>query len=146
MVYFKAPHYTVGPLLFLLYINDLPRSSKKLTFRIFADDTNMFYSSKDPEQLQSVINEELGKVLKFCAANILSINFKNTNYMIITSPKKKTNIRITACNIEQKSQIKYLGVFIDEHLKWDAQLQHVNNKITKIIGVLFLKSLDVICI
>ena len=96
----------------------------------------MFYSSKDPEQLQSVINEELGKVLKFCAANMLSINFKKTNYMIITSPKKKTNIRITACNIEQKSQIKYLGVFIDEHLKWDAQLQHINNKITKNIGIL----------
>ena len=65
--------YTLGPLLFLLHINDLPRSSKKLTFRIFADDTNMFYSSKDPEQLQSVINEELGKVLKFCAANMLPL-------------------------------------------------------------------------
>ena len=63
---------------------------------------------------------------------MLSINFKNANYMIITSPKKKTNISITACTIEQKSQIKYLGVFIDEHLKWDAQLQHINNKITKI--------------
>ena len=70
---------TVGPLLFLLYINDLPTSSKKLTFRIFADP-NMFYSSKDPEQLQSVINEELGKVLKFCAPNMLSVNFKKTNY------------------------------------------------------------------
>ena len=116
---------TLGSLLFLSYINDLPRSSKKLTFRIFADETNMFYSSKDPEQLQSVINEELGKVLKFCAGNMLSINFKNSNYMIITSPKKKTNIRITPCNIEQKSQIKYLGVFTDEHLKWFAQLQHI---------------------
>ena len=131
VVYFKAPHYTVGPLLFLLYINELLRSSKKLTFRIFADDTNTFYCSKDPEQLQSVINEELGEVLKFCAANMLSINFKNTNFMIITSPKKKTNITITACNIEQKSQIKYLGVVIDEHLKWDAQLQHINKKKTK---------------
>ena len=68
---------------------------------------------------------------------MLSINFKKTNYMIITSPKKKTNIRITACNIEQKSQIKCLGVFINEHLKWDAQLQHINNKITKNIGILF---------
>ena len=48
---------------------------------------------------------------------MLSINFKKTNYMIITSPNKKTSIRIIACNIEQKSQIKYLGVFIDEHLK-----------------------------
>ena len=42
---------TLGPLLFLLYINDLQRSSKKLTFRIFADDTNMFYSSKDPRTI-----------------------------------------------------------------------------------------------
>ena len=42
------------------------------------------------------------------------------------------------CNIEQKSQIKYLGVFIDEHLKWDAQLRHINNKITKNIGILFI--------
>ena len=109
----------------------------ELTFRIFADDTNMFYSSKDPKQLQSVVNEELGKVLKFCAANMLSINFKKTNYMIITSPNKKTNINITVCSIGQKSQIKYLGVFIDEHLKWDAQLQHINNKITKNIGILF---------
>ena len=69
----------------------------------------MFYSLKDPEQLQSVINEELGEVLKFCAANMLSINFKNTYYMINTSPKKKTNFRITACNIEQKSQLKRLS-------------------------------------
>ena len=58
--------------------------------------------------------------------------------MIITSPKKKTKIRITVCNIEQNSQIKYLGVFIDEHLKWDVQLQHINNKITKNNGILFL--------
>ena len=66
--------------------------------------------------------------------------------MIVTSPKKKKYIRIITFDIEQKLQIKYLGVFIDEHLKWDAQLQQVNNKITKIIGVLFLKSLDIICI
>ena len=105
----------------------------------------MFYSTRDPEQLQSIINEELGKVLKFCAANMLSINFTKTNYMIITSHKKKTNVRITVCNhMEQKSQIKYLGVFIDEHLKWDAQLQHINNKRTK--DMEFYLNLDIICL
>ena len=128
---------TLGPLLFLLYINDLSESSKKLTFRIFADDTNIFYSSKDPEQLQRVINEELGNVLKYCAANMLSINFKKTHYMLITSPRKKVNVRVSVCDIEQKSQIKYLGVFIDDCLRWDAQLQHVNNKITKNTGILY---------
>jgi len=57
--------------------------------------------------------------------------------MIVTTPKKKVNITITTCNIEQKSQIKYLSVFIDEHLKWDAQLQHINNKLTKNPGILY---------
>ena len=57
---------------------------------------------------------------------MLSISFKKTNYMLITSPEKKTNISITVCSIEQKSQIKYF-----------AQLQHINNKITKNIGILF---------
>ena len=84
---------TLGPLLFLLYIDDLPRASNKLTFSIFADDTNILYSSKHADELQRVINEELRKILKYCAANMLSINFKKTNYMIITSPKRKTNIR-----------------------------------------------------
>ena len=128
---------TLGPLLFLLYINDLPNTSSKLVFRIFADDTNIFCSSNDSNELQKVINEELGNVLKYCVANMLSINFKKTNYMIIASPKKKTNISITTCCIEQKSQIKYLGVSIDEHLKWYAQLQHINNKLTKTVGILF---------
>ena len=61
--------------------------------------------------LQSVIiiNVELGKVLKFCAANMLSINFKKTNYMIITSPKKKKSIRITACNRTKVPDIKIFG-------------------------------------
>ena len=60
-----------------------------------------FILQKTQEELQSVINEERGKVSKFCPANMLSINFKKTNYMIITSPKMKTNIRMTACYIEQ---------------------------------------------
>ena len=64
----------------------------------FADDTNIFYSSKDPEQLQRVINEELGNVLKYCTANKLSINFKNTHYMLITSPRKKVDVQVSACD------------------------------------------------
>ena len=75
----------LGPLSFLLYIDDLPRASNKLTFSIFADDTNILYSSKDAGELRRVINEELGKILKYCVANMLSINFKKT--------KRKTNIR-----------------------------------------------------
>ena len=49
---------TLGPLLFLLYINDMPNFSKKLSFRIFPDDTNVFYSGKSVSEIEIVMNEE----------------------------------------------------------------------------------------
>ena len=54
---------TLGPLLFLIYINDLLNSSEKLSFRIFADDTNVFASARD---LEHVMNSELAKVKRWC--------------------------------------------------------------------------------
>ena len=56
--------------------------------------------------------------------------------MLIASPKKKTNISIVTCDIQQKDYIKYLGVFIDKNLRWDKQITHVNNKIAKNAGIL----------
>ena len=67
---------TLGPMLFLLYLNDLPKSSNKLSFRIFADDTNIFFSSKNIADLESTVNEELVNAIKYCNVNKLSINFK----------------------------------------------------------------------
>jgi retron-type reverse transcriptase len=55
---------TLGPLLFLLYVNDLPNVSDKLNFRMFADDTNIFYSHKDPSTIETIMNAELSKVLE----------------------------------------------------------------------------------
>ena len=127
---------TLGPLLFLLYINDLPNCSDILQFRIFADDTNIFYSAKSPNILQRVINEELNKVYQYCSANKLSINFKKTNYMLITS-KPRNNTLIHMPNITHMSCIKYLGVYIDEHLDWQNQITYFNNKIAKNVGILF---------
>ena len=128
---------TLGPLLFLLYINDLPNCSDKLLFRLFADDTNIFYSSSSAQDLETVMNQELTKVLEYCAANKFSINFKNTKYIFITSPRKKPNISITACNIQRKEYIKCVGVYIDENLKWDTQIALINDKIAKNTGILF---------
>ena len=60
---------TLGPLLFLLYINDIANSSEKLMFRIFADDTNIFYAGSNAKDLQTTINKELELVYKYCATN-----------------------------------------------------------------------------
>jgi hypothetical protein len=76
---------SLGPLLFLIYINDMPNCSSKLSFRIFADDTNIFASSSSITDLhlETLINEELTKIKEWCDINKLSINVKKTNYMIM---------------------------------------------------------------
>ena len=84
---------TLRPLLFLLYINDLPNSSEKLSFRIFANDTNIFFTSSNPNEVEFTMNEKIKSVLKYCAINKLSVNFKKTNYMLITSSKKKNTFK-----------------------------------------------------
>ena len=102
---------TLGPLLFLLYINDLPYCSKKLSFRIFADDTNMFCTctSDNLLHLESIMNEELNSIFKYCNINKLSINFAKTTYMVISSTRLRSYIHIP--NIAHKTQIKYLGIY-----------------------------------
>ena len=116
--------YLYGPLLFLLYVNDFPNCVDKLSVRSFADDTNLFYSSDNLKQLESVMNQELKQVYNYYALNKLFINIAKTNYMLVSSSRCHPKINITG--FEQKDYIKYLGVYIDKHLNWQPQIQHVN--------------------
>ena len=70
----------LGPLLFLIYINDLPRSSPKLAFYLFADDTNIFCEAENLDMLQKVVNKELKKVKMWLDVNKLSLNVGKTNF------------------------------------------------------------------
>ena len=79
---------TLGPILFLLHINDVTNSSEKLFFRLFAHDTNIFFSSSDPKELERTLNSELFKVKNCCNVNKLSINFTKTSSMIVKLVRK----------------------------------------------------------
>ena len=72
------------------------------------------------------MNQELKQIYNYCALNKLSINTAKTNYMLVSSSRCHPKINITG--IEQKDYIKYLGVYLDKHLNWQPQIQHVNNK------------------
>ena len=77
----------LGPLLFLLYINDISSVSSILFSILFADDTTLFYSSKNLQELSDVINNELSMMMEWLNANRLSLNIDKTNFMIFR-PKK----------------------------------------------------------
>ena len=78
----------LGPLLFLIYINDLPNSSKILTFFLFADDTNIYFESDDLKRLTKKIKKELNKVKSWLDCNKLALNIDKTNFVLFHSPRK----------------------------------------------------------
>ena len=84
--------------------------------------------------LESVMNEEFKSVVKYCTINKLSINFSKTNYILVSSSRLSGSINVN--NIKIKSQIKYLGVYIDQHLHWGPQIKHINSKLAKNMGII----------
>ena len=129
----------LGPLLFLLYINDLPAVSKLFMPILFADDTNLFCTSHNVNMLVDDINTELVNVYAWVQSNKLSLNIDKTNYMLF-SPKcacrPAKNIVIDGQSIVEVNETKFLGVVIDNRFKWSSHLGHISNKISKGIGVI----------
>ena len=78
----------LGPLLFLLYINDIASVSSVLSSILFADDTTLFCSSKNLQELTAIVNNELGNIMQWLNANKLSLNIDKTNFMLFR-PKGK---------------------------------------------------------
>ena len=79
----------LGPVLFLLYINDMHRSSDQLRFVHFADDTTVFASDSDINNVHALVNRELVGVDNWLKTNRLSLNVSKTSYMIISNQKKR---------------------------------------------------------
>ena len=80
----------LGPLLFLIYINDLPNVSKHLLFYLFADDTNIYFEAKDLGALQRIMSRELRHVKKRLEADKLALNIEKTNFVVFHSLLKNS--------------------------------------------------------
>ena len=130
----------LGPLLFLIYINDIANVSELLHLILYADDTNIFLSDSKIENLICTANNELNKLDHWFQANCLSVNLSKCNYIVFCSPKLKYSfsikIKINNTEIEQVHFVKFLGVYIDEHLNWSQHIQTITSKISKNNGVL----------
>jgi hypothetical protein len=131
----------LGPLLFILYVNDIVNCSNVLYFILFANDTNIFYANNNHNDLMNIVNSELRKLSEWFKANKLSLNIKKTHYIIFKNRKKscfESNFHIAIENniLERVSVTKFLGVFVDEDLNWKYHTSQIALKISKNIGVI----------
>ena len=131
----------LGPLLFLIYINDLPNISQIFNFYLFADDTNIYFEAESPEKLERIINKELKELHTWLIVNRLSLNIDKTNFVVFHPYNKplKHNItlKIQKKAITQKQSVKYLGIMIDSGLTWQAHIDTLSRKISRSIGLLY---------
>ena len=129
----------LGPLLFILYINDFSRSSDLLFSILFADDTSVFIEGTNYDQVIDIVNNELERINIWLKANKLTVNIKKTHYMMFQRTRIKHNLRnITICdmNVTCTKNTKFLGVIIDNKLRWSDHINYIKNKISKSIGII----------
>ena len=118
-----------GPLLFLIYINDLATVSRNSLPILFADDTNIFSTGKNLNELRESLNEDLVNIEE---CNRLSLNVLKTNYMIFTTKNKLSHdvdIFLNNVRIERVYVTKFLGVQIDSKLNWKNHIEYTCKKI-----------------
>ena len=135
----------LGPLLFLLYVNDLPSITD---FKIiqYADDISIvipFKYTYDQNKLQvssTKINDNLNIIYSWLAANKLSLNISKTKYSLFHYKQKKIitypNIEINNNKLSLVKHYKFLGIFMDDTLTWDVHIHYISNKISKTVGLL----------
>ena len=130
----------LGPLLFLLYVNDIVNVSDILLLLLYADDTNAFLSGKSVDQMIDTMNNELKKLVVWLQVNKLKLNVKKTHFMIFSSGRKKFDycqkLFIGNDEIQVVTQTKFLGAIIDQHLTWEKHICHVKKKAAKGVGIL----------
>ena len=131
----------LGPLLFLLYINDIVLSSKICKFTLFADDTSLFYSHENKAEGEKVLNTELSKIAEWLAANKLSLNVSKSKLLIFSNKRTSTDNNDTALfingeKLKEVDHAKYLGALIDNKLNWSYHINAVNLKLSKGVGLL----------
>ena len=131
----------LGPLLFLLYINDMPTVSNILFPILFADDTNVFMSEKNVDDLISSVHKEMVNVTEWLNANKLSLNVSKTYYIIFRSqgmrnPVVTTPLIIKDETIKRDHKTKFLGVILDEKLTWADHILYIKGKLAKGLGII----------
>ena len=131
----------LGPLLFIIYVNDFPHCLNQSSCLSFADDTTILLSDKNTKCLFKKGSNELLNIDNWLIANKLFLNSDKTKYILFRTPNSKTppiNLFLTfrGCNIEKVSSIKLLGVIVNEHLSWKEHIMLIYKKLRQIFCII----------
>ena len=130
----------LGPLLFLLYINDLHMCVKFSTSRHFADDTNLLFTNTSLKQMKKHVNIDLKLLSSWLRANKISLNVSKTEILLFRCPNKPINydmrIKLDGKRLYPSRYVKYLGILIDSHLDWSFHTKSLASKLSRASGML----------
>ena len=136
----------LGPLFFLIFINDLPNcythESIAIYFRIFADDTSIFFHFTDVIDLLTIGEEIMTALHSWFSSNKMTLNADKSTFTIFKSSKKvvpdlPASIKFLDSEIKRTAQIKFLGITIDENLSWKTQIDDVCNKLRSYFHIFY---------
>ena len=129
----------LGPLFFLLYVNDMISACPELELVLFADDTNIFAQGKDPKTMFQQVNSGLNELSRWFRCNRLTLNLKKTEYVFFGGPKYRgralDTLAIGGEIIKRVEGARFLGVWIDKELKWTTHIDNVITKVNQLLGV-----------
>ena len=129
----------LGPLLFLIYVNDITNViTNNYSMILFADDTNLIFEIENQDT--HFINQVLTDISKWFSSNKLSLNIDKTKFILFGKNSQEQNaihLKINGVNIDRVSLIRFLGVIIQENLKWTEHINNIANKIAKVNSVLY---------
>ena len=136
----------LGPLLFLIYINDISKAFKTAVPKLFADDTNIFIFHKTKETLFQIANTELESLENWLLAKKLSLSIginKETKFSFFTPTTTEDksnlpNLKLLGQNVPRTDYVKYLGILLDDCLTFKSHITKLRDKLKQYVGVFYL--------
>ena len=130
----------LGPILFLVYVNDLHRCLGNTMIRMFADDTNLTLFHERSDYLKEMSLTKIKALMKWCECNKLTINWDKTYYIVFHAKNKKigsyfNEMNVSGNTVKRVSCVKYLGIYIDELLTWRDHVSHVHKSLIRYYGI-----------
>lgn len=131
----------LGPLLFVIYVNDLPLQVQRCKMVLYADDTAIFYAAKSMEEVESVLVSEMNKIEQWLQCNKLTLNASKSKYMLFGTTARinstqDLHIQVKGTDIKRTSAIKYLGLWLDENLTWSTYIDKLCKNVSRRLSLL----------